>query len=267
MLRKTTSSSLPLHEAFLISSPDCDMESLVATVGGGGKTTLLFSLALEREKFQSTATPSGVSVLTTTTRFTIPSFGERIPIVLSTELQTVAEEILNVSQQGNLTVIIGSEHGKRKRINGIEIDWPKKILMLETVNFVGVEADGSAGRPFKAPATHEPVIPIDATHVLAVVGVQVLGRPIDNRNVHRPDEIRNIVGCKDHVDAEVVASVLVHQNGARKYVDSNTRFIPVVTHAMQNLQGVLEIVDACHQVGIERIVAYDASSNFIQVFQ
>ena len=47
------------------------------------------------------------------------------------------------------------------------------------------EADGSAGRPMKAHASHEPVIPPEANQTICVVGASGFGRPIAEA-VHRP---------------------------------------------------------------------------------
>src|SRR5262249_57619382 len=56
------------------------------------------------------------------------------------------------------------------------------------------EADGSRTRPFKAPADHEPVIPEETTLVIAVVGADVLGQPLDGEHVHRPARVSALRG-------------------------------------------------------------------------
>ena len=55
-------------------------------------------------------------------------------------------------------------------------------LSIETLarlaDFVLVEADGSKGLPLKAHAAHEPVIPPCAQRVVAVAGIDGIGKPI-----------------------------------------------------------------------------------------
>ena len=46
-------------------------------------------------------------------------------------------------------------------------------------------------RPVKAPAAHEPVIPLEATLVVPVVGLDALEGPIDEV-AHRPELVRRI---------------------------------------------------------------------------
>ena len=50
---------------------------------------------------------------------------------------------------------------------------------------VGAEAEGSAQRPVKAPAAHEPVFPASADAVVMVAGASGLGRPLDDDVVFR----------------------------------------------------------------------------------
>ena len=57
--------------------------------------------------------------------------------------------------------------------------------LAELADYVLAEADGSAGRPMKAHASHEPVIPPEANQTICVVGASGFGRPIAEA-VHRP---------------------------------------------------------------------------------
>ena len=56
------------------------------------------------------------------------------------------------------------------------------------------EADGSAGRPLKAHAPHEPVIPPEAGNVILVVGASGFGRPI-REAAHRPERYAALAGA------------------------------------------------------------------------
>ena len=75
----------PLHEALELPLPGSESGIVLATVGGGGKTTLLFALAAERADARSVSDARGarggdsLSVLTTTTKFTVPKAAEGFP--------------------------------------------------------------------------------------------------------------------------------------------------------------------------------------------
>jgi molybdenum cofactor cytidylyltransferase len=80
------------------------------------------------------------------------------------------------------------------------------------------EADGSRTLPFKAPAAHEPVIPLETTLVLAIVGADIFGRPLVADHVHRPELVAALSGAAlgAPVTPEIVARVLAHPEGGRK---------------------------------------------------
>jgi probable selenium-dependent hydroxylase accessory protein YqeC len=66
---------------------------------------------------------------------------------------------------------------------------PEVIKLFEDsalFDWILVEADGAAGRPLKAPAEHEPVIPTCSTVVVAVAGLDVLGKCLTEDFVFRP---------------------------------------------------------------------------------
>lgn len=251
------STGLPLHEALGLARP-----CLFATVGGGGKTTILFALAEEAAAASATA----FSVITTTTKMTVPPDARRLPLVLGTDEAFRAGALDDVYRRGLPTAISGSGRGDRERVLGVDPDWPRRALDLPGVDFAGVEADGSAGRPFKAPAEHEPVIPAGVDAVAAVVGVQVLGRRLDDGSVHRPERVRALTGCA--ADAEItpalIAAVLAHEDGGRKGVPEGTAYVAVVSGVVRDMQGALEIAAAARARGLDRVVAFDAKDRIAE---
>ena len=48
-----------------------------------------------------------------------------------------------------------------------------------------MEGDGAKGKSFKAPREYEPVIPIETTLVIPVLGVDALGQPLDEAHFLR----------------------------------------------------------------------------------
>ena len=240
----------PLHDAL-----DIESKALVATVGGGGKTTLLFALARER------AALGDLAILTTTTKFTIPREARDAPLVLATNVAARAAAIDDCIRLGKGAAIVGSGRGERGRVLAVEPDWPRIALEMEGVGLVGVEADGAAGRGFKAPADHEPVLPEGVTHVLAVVSVTVLGKPLDGRAVHRPERVIALTGAKEGepVTPELVAAVLAHSQGGRKGVPPEAEFAVVVTSTARDVEGAETIAEACREAGIGRVVGFDAA--------
>jgi len=99
---------------------------------------------------------------------------------------------------------------------------------------VAVEADGSAHKPFKAPAEHEPVIPSSTTDVIVCVGLDVLGKPLNELYVHRPEIVARLARTElgEPVTMETILRVLVHDEGGRKGLPEGARL-----HALLNNPG------------------------------
>ena len=245
---------LALHEALGIARP-----AVFATVGGGGKTTVLFALAAEWEA----AGGEGLTVLTTTTKMTIPREGRTLPLAIGRDDAFRAGALDDIRFRGLGTAVVGSGRGDRDRVLGVTPGWPRRAVDAGLASLVGVEADGSKGRPFKAPAIHEPVIPEGVDVVAAVVGAGVLGRPLDERAVHRPEQVAQICGASigDEVTPSLVAQVLTSESGGRKGVPESAEFVVLVSNAARNLEGSREIaaaIDAC-------VVLWDVGAGLLEV--
>lgn len=152
---------------------------LTAIIGGGGKTTLLYRLARELER-------RGSVIITTSTHIFKPT---DLPFALT------AGKV-----NGILCVGTPCENGK--------LSAPQQSFgeLTALADYVLVEADGSAGRPLKAHASHEPVIPREANQVICVVGASGLDRPAAEK-VHRPERFMALSGS-DTASPEAVAAVL-----------------------------------------------------------
>lgn len=152
---------------------------LTAIIGGGGKTTLLYRLARELER-------RGSVIVTTSTHIFKPT---DLPFALT------AGKVSDI-----LCVGTPCENGK--------LSAPQQSFgeLTALADYVLVEADGSAGRPLKAHASHEPVIPREANQVICVVGASGLDRPAAEK-VHRPERFMALSGS-DTAAPEAVAAVL-----------------------------------------------------------
>ena len=128
---------------------------LTALIGGGGKTTLMYHLAAELRQ-------QGTVLVCTTTKIWPPAH-----LRVCTEEGTLREEL---RRRGIACAGMPAEQGK---LTAPAIDnW-------ETMaDFVLVEADGSAGRPFKAHADWEPVLPEERQATVLVMGADGFGKPI-----------------------------------------------------------------------------------------
>jgi probable selenium-dependent hydroxylase accessory protein YqeC len=197
--------------------------SIVAAVGGGGKTSLVYALAGEA------ATRGLSAVITTTTRFTRPA-GMEMPEVVEASACDLAARLEPMLIPGKVVVAI-SGRGTQRRLIGYQ---PGDIASVAALGpgLIAVEADGSARRPFKAPAEHEPAIPGCATHVVVCVGLEVLGKPLDQRNVHRPELVGRLAKLSegDPLTAAAIVGVLLHEEGGRRNVPATAELCALMNN-------------------------------------
>ena len=162
---------------------------VTAVIGGGGKTTLLRTLGEELAEEKC-------GLLCTTTKiFPFPG----LPCANTREeLDTLRRE-------------------HRLLCSGIPVPGTGKLMvppvsmteLTSWFDYVLVEADGSAQRPFKAHAPHEPVIPAEANQVICVVGASGFGRPVAEA-AHRPELYASMAGVtvENTATPETEAAVL-----------------------------------------------------------
>ena len=117
---------------------------VTAVIGGGGKTTLLRTLGEEL------AEESRVLLCTTTKIFPFHD----LPCAMT------AEELNSLRRELRL-MCAGTPVPGTEKLTAPPVPMAELAAWFD---YVLVEADGSAQRPFKAHASHEPVIPAEATH-------------------------------------------------------------------------------------------------------
>lgn len=165
---------------------------VTAVIGGGGKTTLLRALGEELSKAHS------VLLCTTTKIFPFPG----LPCAHSLdELETL--------RGGRRLLCAGREVLGTGKLTALDAPVEQ---MAERFDYVLVEADGSAGRPMKAHAPHEPVIPATANQVICVVGASGFGRPV-HQAAHRAELYAGLAGVEleSPVTPETEAAVLAKE--------------------------------------------------------
>lgn len=207
----------------LTSSLEISEGDVVALVGAGGKTSLMYAIAHELMMYGKK------TVVTTTTKIWPPSKSESSCIVLEESLSK-AEEILYRQFQEHSIVVLGTRILPDGKMAGIPPEWVVEIQRIQGISNVLVEADGAAGKPMKAPKEYEPVIPVNSSLVLSVIGVDALGKELSESNVHRIDRVSALTGLKpgDIITGEAMATVMLHPQGNVKGAPKNARIIPVI---------------------------------------
>lgn len=171
---------MKLNSALGISRGD-----VVAFAGAGGKSSAILAIAHELQQDDTT-----VLVVPTTKMFS----GEADlvgPLVTSENAEELGA-LVKKTFSGSRAVVAGKGLLSKERVEGVDPGWIDYLAPLADVTLV--EADGSRRRPLKGTAPHEPVLPGVATLVVGVGNVEALGKPLNERFVHRPEALAELTG-------------------------------------------------------------------------
>lgn len=226
------------NESSLVAAFDVP-RGITALVGGGGKTTLMLRLARELAQ-------SGARVIVTTTTHILPPDGMRI-------VNSATPEEANALLLRDTPVCFGKP-AKEGKLSAPDLSME---ALAACADYVLVEADGAKRLPLKAPAEHEPVIPQGTRLVIAVAGLDGIGRTIGDA-AFRPERYAALCGKAEaeQITARDVARVLTHPDGQRKDVPKGARFSVLLNKADDDARksAARAIATELEQYGIERVV-------------
>ena len=159
----------------------------LALVGGGGKTGLMFTLAEELR-----LTRKRVVTSTTTKILYREALGSHCVIVLQSDSSWRDKLKKGLQTEGH--VFLARSLFDPDKVEGISPSLSDKLFQDQRIDYLLLEADGSAGHPVKAHAEYEPVIPASATKVVAMLGLEAVGKPLEPEIVFRMDLFTKLTG-------------------------------------------------------------------------
>ena len=199
----------------------------VAFVGGGGKTSLIFAMA-------SQLADGGNRVLVTTTTAIFHPDRDGWPH----DLLVLGDQIFHCTPTpGQIVVGARAYDPGSQKLKGYSSEISSEILARvrekKVFDYILVEADGSRMLPVKAPADHEPVIPGGTDMVIGCIGLDCLGRPMDDETVHRPERFGAITGQNfgDPILADHLVKLAVSNLGLFKNAGNHMKKILVFNKA------------------------------------
>ena len=186
-----------------------------AIVGSGGKTTAMFQLARD---FGSRV------ILTTTTHLAqdqLMQADRHIALEDLADLPSIEKDLA-----GDILLFTGSEiEANRVKGPGQEILVQLAALAERWECPLLIEADGARQLPIKAPADHEPSIPDFVDTIIVVAGLSGLGKPLNEKWVHRPEIFSDLVGVPlgSEVTSQHLADALTSSRGGLKNIPDTAR--------------------------------------------
>lgn len=159
---------------------------IVAFMGAGGKTTLMLCLGRELSRRCRV-------LITTTTKIYRPEPGQAKPVILAETLDEAISQ-LSTRWETEPCVVLGHSENDEGKLLGVPAGWFPSLRAAFPDCVILVEADGAMGRWLKGHLAHEPVIPAATTLVVSLMGLAVIGKPLDSRYVHRPEVVASHTG-------------------------------------------------------------------------
>jgi len=192
-----------------------DRKSRVAFVGAGGKTTALFSLAKQLE-------PPVLCMNTAHLAVDQAKLADHHVIVRD---HNDVAQLQGVLESG--VILVTGVEDENGRVTGLDSELAAAVEVLAQKNDIPllVEADGSRMRPLKAPAEHEPPTPEWVNHVVVVVGLTGIGKPLHEDHVFRPEKFSELTGGGSDQPVELawIIRYLLHPDGGLKNIPHGSR--------------------------------------------
>ncbi len=245
---------MKLYEALGISSGD-----VVAFAGAGGKSSAIRHMADELSAV-------GMKVVVApTTKMGLTEIGDLGPLVVSEDLA----ELLNGTREAlgsSGIVVLGGERISKDRIGGVPPEHFGEIARLSDV--VLVEADGARHRSIKGTAEYEPLLPDNVSLVVAVGGIDALGKSVEPENVHRPEIFAELTGVNLGGSITAPAFARSLSKGSLRQLPSSARAAVLITGVSpgQTMSDAAVVTRELWSSGISTVVFANLSSDPPQVW-
>lgn len=212
---------MKLYEALSLGKKE-----LLCFVGAGGKTGLMQKLLGE------CAQQGGRVLVTTSTKMFKSQLTDCCPLILEQDDEKLRRKLLEASA-GERILAAAQGLTVNNKVEGLSREAINRLYGSGMFDYILVEADGAKHKALKAPASFEPQVPEQATCVILVAGVDILGRPLTEEYVHRYQIAAKI--SEQDVGAPVTDAVLLrifkyYQIIINKFAPQ-VRIIPVLNKA------------------------------------
>ena len=183
---------------------DPEKHNIISFVGGGGKTTAMNILGQEFKSMGKKV------LLTTTTMIFHPEHKNNDEFILGDWPDEYRPK------SGTITLFGKSMLGEK--IKGPEENYLKRIWDKKIFDIMLIEADGANRKPITAPADYEPSV-IDITKLtIGIIGLDSIGRSLDEDNVHRSQLLKEIfnVELPYEIQPKDIIQLILNEKGLFK---------------------------------------------------
>jgi probable selenium-dependent hydroxylase accessory protein YqeC len=229
----------------------------VSIMGAGGKSTLMNRLADELIVLGRTV------VLSSTTNYHRPKALQSDQILLIRDAPDWPDQLRALAQRWNRLLVLHHNLGD-VMVKGIDVAAVHIIHERIPDAVVIVKTDGARKRWFKAPNQSEPVIPPWSQLSVTVVNCEILGQPLTEELVHRPERVAELTGLHlgDLVTPQAVALVLTHPDTYAAKIPFGARRAVYISHVRspESVAQAKAIAACLDRTALDDVVAGDTPS-------
>ena len=227
---------------------------MISLTGAGGKTTLMFRLARE-------LSIKGKKVITTTTtKILKPSKDESLHLFVSGDETRMRDFVdRHLGEYGYIT--LAKERIEGGKLRGISPEFADSLWSLYDIDVLVIEADGASGRPVKAPREGEPVIPSSTTLVVAILGLDGVGKELNDQHVFQANRVSKLTGIPENekMTEEGMALLMTHPEGLFKGAPNSSRLATFlnkvdIPDGLNKGRRIARIIFEKGYPGIERVI-------------
>jgi len=202
---------------------DLKSKEVISLVGAGGKTTLMFRLAKE-------LLLAGKKVVTATTTKILEPSSEETPCLFVHSDEEKLKQMASQHIDHFRHITLARERLESRKLKGISPELVRLLCNSPEIDMIIIEADGAAGRPVKAPREWEPVIPSHTTLVIGLLGVDGVGKELNEENLFQAERISQLTGIPmgGKMTCEGMAVLMVHPQGIFKGAPYSSRRVAFI---------------------------------------
>lgn len=162
-------------------SIDLNQKTLITVTGSGGKTTIITELAEQLAKMGKRV------IITTTTHIYLPHFNNAITVL-------GVDMLARLNPQHPVIVFAGKCINNDNKLKGFTAEEIGRIHKNPSIDFIIIEGDGSKRLPVKGYESYEPVVPYLTDILISVIGLNAIGKIVNDESVHRIGKFEKITG-------------------------------------------------------------------------
>jgi probable selenium-dependent hydroxylase accessory protein YqeC len=233
-------------------------------MGAGGKATLMHRLADELTVRGHTV------VLTSTTNFHRPNNMHPEQILLTHNAPEWPQQLQRLARRWHRLLVLHHDLGEGM-VKGIDVAAVRRIHEHIPYAITIVKTDGARKRWFKAPNQSEPVIPPWSKLCITVVNVEIVGQPLTDALVHRPERVEALTGVKlgAPVTSQAIGTVLTHPQTYAPKIPPGAKRIIYISHVQSDAdhERAVAIAESLDDTAVDGVLAGDTPTGRFSVLR